>query len=387
MITEAKRRHGSPTYCFFYLTKNNHRRNLGTIDILHAAGISCCVGLAVQDFDEGVLEAVRRDNIQSGESVILRDICGERGIPTHNELILGLPRQTFASFSRTVVAAMPPYPGHTFGAFQCRLIDNTELASPESRARYGIETRRCRWIPTDTEWDAVVDEYQDVVVATADLPVPEWRRTFRFAYLASALYNHRVLRVVLQYLGTIRADRVAWLAGLGEASATAARGSVLAEIGEAFDRYLDAILASEPFVLPVAALGGSRMPIEGAVAAIALARPDAFFDEVQAFTEALLGGGDAALAGAFAFQSLITPRLGTADPEPVDFEHDWAAYAVSGSFDAPVAGPVRVRFVPPAYARQDDPALLIRSHLATVSAGMSAGAVETSTSEALAQAG
>ena len=77
---------------YFYLTKNNHGRNLETIEILQSGGIGTWVGLAVQDFDDDVLEAVKRDNIQTGEAMKLRGICGERGIPTFNELILRSPR-------------------------------------------------------------------------------------------------------------------------------------------------------------------------------------------------------------------------------------------------------------------------------------------------------
>jgi radical SAM superfamily enzyme YgiQ (UPF0313 family) len=369
---------GDPTYCYFYLTKNNAGRNLGTIEILHEAGIGCCVGLAVQDFDEDVLEAVRRDNIQSGESMQLRDVCAERGIPTHNELIFGLPRQTFASFARTVVEAMAPYPRHTFVVFQSRLLGDTELASPESRERFGIESRRCRWVPADTSRDAVVDEVQELVVATKDMPIPAWRRTYRFVYLASAAYNLRLLRVVLQYLGTVGADRGAYLAGLCDASAGAEPGTVLAEIGSVFDRYVDSILAAGPFTLPSALVGDAPLAVEDSVAATALARPAAFFAEARAHAERFLddAGLDATLlAELFCYQELVTPRFGEPEAVALELERDWPAFAVSGRHDPPAARRQRVEFVPPSYAAVPDFGLFVTTHIACLRAGLSAGEV------------
>src|SRR3712207_7659317 len=36
------------SYWYFYLTKNNARRNLDTTEIIHYAGIDCCVGHGVE---------------------------------------------------------------------------------------------------------------------------------------------------------------------------------------------------------------------------------------------------------------------------------------------------------------------------------------------------
>jgi hypothetical protein len=377
-VAGRKAETGNPTYCYFYLTKNNHRRNLGTIEILHEAGIGCCVGLAVQDFDDDVLEAVRRDNIQSGESMQLRDICAERGIPTHNELIFGLPRQTYESFGRTVVEAMPPLPQHTFVVFQCRLLGDTELASPESRERFGIETRSCRWVSADASWDPVVDEVQELVVGTKDMPVSEWRRTYRFVYLASAVYNLRLLRVVLQYLGTLGADRGAYVTHLCDATARAEPGSVFAELGVVFDRYLDSILDHGPFTLPLTLTGEAPLPVEEAAAVTALARATAFFAEARAHTARFLrdAGLDTELLDELLrYQELVTPQFGEAEPVALEVGHDWPAFAASGRHDPPVARPGRVEFLPPAYVALPDFGLFATTHLACVRAHLDTGEV------------
>ena len=376
-LAEVKRATGRPTYCYFYLTKNNHRRNLETIEILHEAGIGCCVGLAVQDFDEEVLEAVRRDNIQSGESIKLREIMGGRGIPTHNERILGLPRQTRDTFAATLVAAMPSWPRHDFVVFLCRLLDNTELAEPKERERFGVETRRCLWRTQRSGWDPVVEEYQEVVVGTLDMPLGAWCQTYRLAYFAGALFNQRLLRVVFQWLTEVEgADLKAYLLYLCGLTEEGVEGSVFADIGRVFDRYLASILAGGPFVFP---LGESEALIEvsEAVAHAALLRADAFFEEVAQATQRFLPGADAhRLEEAFRFQSLVTPRFGVAEARDEGFDHDWVAFTRGGGTGAPlVPSPSRARYTPPAYVGLPEFASFATTHFACIRAHLDVGQV------------
>ncbi len=375
-MAELKARTGHPSYCYFYLTKNNHRRNLGTIEILHRAGIGCCVGLAVQDFDDGVLEAVKRDNIQSGESMRLRDICAERGIATRNELIFGLPKQTFRSFARTVAQAMPPYPHHSFVVFQCRLLDNTELASPASREEFGIETRRVRWRSANPSWDPVLEEYQDLVVGTKDMPTEEWRRTYRFVALASAVYNLRLLRAVLHWLGeALGVDVVDYLAFLCDR--TLPPGDTrFAAVGRLVDGYLDSILACGPFTLPHALTGAAPLEVADAVAVTALAAPGAFLREAEEHTRRFLEErrlDTSAIAELFRFQDLITPRFGQGEPVTIEVELDWPAYMKAGARGAPEARPLRVTYVPPAYVSLPEFERFATTHLACMNADAGTG--------------
>ena len=345
-LVELRQRTGSPKSFYFYLTKNNHGRNLETIEILQSGGIGTWVGLSVQDFDDDVLEAVKRDKIQTGEAIKLRGICGERGIPTFHELILGLPCQTYRSFARTVAAAMAPLARHDFVLYLCRLIDNTELGAPESREAFGIETRRCEWKGAKPEWDVVIDEYQEVVVATRDMPIADWRRTYRLAFLAAALYNLRLLRVVLQHV--VDAAGIAledYLEVLADHMAGAEPGSVYGELDAIFERYLESILRGGPFVLPFEE-GDGRPPVyvDEAVALAALRRYDSFLRETEVITPQ--ASSSHTIQEAFRYQALITPRWRRVASIEEDFAHDWCAYVAAGGNARLAASPAIIRFTP-----------------------------------------
>lgn len=374
-IAELRRQTGAPSSFYYYLTKNDAARNLEVLDILHAADIGCWVGLAVQDFDDHVLESVKRDNIQSGESMKLREICGDRGIPTFNELMLGLPGQTYESFTRTVAEAMPALVRHDFVLYLCRMIDNTELGDPASREQFAIETRRCRWKTSTPDWDPIVDEVQEVVVATRDLPLADWKRTFRFAFLSAALYNLRLLRVVLHHVTDLGVDVRAYVEHLADHTATAPAGTVYARLGAIVERYIDSILSCGPFVLPGSADPSTPIYVDGALAVAALADYDAFLAETEQLTHELCPAGT--LGEAFAYQSLITPRWQQADPIAVDLDHDWPAYVAAGGTGARLeARPTAVRFVPPAFTRVASFAAFATTHLGCIAAKLDVGTVE-----------
>ncbi len=373
-LADLRRRTGRPRYCYFYLTKNDHRRNLSTLETLHEAGIACSVGLAVQDFDGDVLEAVGRDGQQSCETERLRDICGERGLPTHNELILGLPEQTFERFTTTLARAMPTWPRHSFQVFLCRILPNTALAL--ERAALGLVTRRCVWKTPRPAWDAVVDEVQELVVGTRTLPPADWARTVRVLNLASLAYNKGLLRAVLHHaVEVLGADRRALLVALADATETAAAGTALGRLGATVDRTLDSIDRGGPWLLPSPELGGAR-ELDDLLALEAWRDLPALFAEVQAVFARVLAVPSAVLDEAFAVQALITPRPGLAELLQLGVTHDWATFLARGGTGEPLRRRhTELRFEPPTYCRLTDHGVFVGTHLACRLAGQETGRV------------
>ena len=80
----------------------------------------------------------------------MRRACNDQGIPTLNELLLGLPGQTLASLRTTLTGAVSPYPGDSFFIYPLRVLENAELGSPEERVRHGLVTRAV--VTGDQRW-------------------------------------------------------------------------------------------------------------------------------------------------------------------------------------------------------------------------------------------
>lgn len=323
-IGELARRHGAPQFVFFHLTKNATARNLRTVEILRDHGVATQVALSMQDFDPDVLTAIRRDNIRPADALALRERCHAQGIPTLNELLLGLPGQTPASIRRSVAAAITPFPGDSFFLYPTRVLENAEMADPAYRARHGIETRVVPWLPPDPDEAAHVLEHEEIVVATSALPVAAWRDAYAFGYLLSALWNQRVLATTIHVGRFVLGIEVPVLVD----ALLAGTGPRLGAAREALGRLSAAILAGEATTLPVDGAGPRRREPTDAVCAVVLAAPDAFYAEVADAVAAITATPDdaALLRDAVAWDALqaLPPDAG---PVTRGFAFDWRDYA------------------------------------------------------------
>lgn len=324
-IGELARQHGAPQFVFFHLTKNATARNLRTVEILREHGVATQVALSMQDFDPDVLVAIRRDNIRAADALALRERCHAQGIPTLNELLLGLPGQTTASIRRSVSAAITPFPADSFFLYPTRVLENAEMAEPAYRARHGIETRLVPWLPPEPDEAAHVLEHEEIVVATSALPVDAWRDAYAFGYLLSALWNQRVLQTTIHVVRFVLGVEVAALVD----TLLAGAGPRLTAVRDALARLSAAMLAGEATTLPVAGAGPRRREPTDAVCAAVLSDPAAFYAEA-ADAVASLSAADADTASllrdAVAWDALqALPPDGALQTRR--FAYDWREYS------------------------------------------------------------
>lgn len=299
-------REQSPKYVFFHLTKNATERHLALVTALKNSGVGTHLALSAQDFEPRVLAAVRRDNIRLDRALDLRRACDDAGIPTLNELILGLPEQTYASFTESMVRAVTPYPLDTFNLYLARLLENSEMAERTERAKYGVESRWVNVASFHHVQPEHVRELEEVVVATRALPIADWKRAHAFGYLLSALHNLQLLHVPLQVVWRSKTiDPRRFVEQLLE------RLESGSELGRALERYADAVLAGRAMALPHPRTDERLWPVEDAVLLEVLLDPDGFFGAVADLV-ARVFPEHAVLREATRFQALVTPAFGGA---------------------------------------------------------------------------
>jgi hypothetical protein len=348
-LGELRRRHDAPVFCYFHLTKNATERNLATVAALHAAGVGCQVVISMQDTDEHVLALARRSNISPERALLLRRACNDQGISTLNELLLGLPGQTLASLRTTLTSAVSPYPGDSFFVYPLRVLENAELGSSAERARHGIVTRA-----VVAGRDDCVDETEDVVIATRTLPHGDWRRAWRFAQVLSAIYNLRLLHLIVHHVRFTRQEDLAeFVEHLLDAFSAAPPGSVLEALDRALERHVCAIESAAGLALPLPGYGSAPRGADEAFALTALAHGEAFWVELRATIDRwrTLDGERAEL---LEYQRFVTTGRGDAPAERT-FCRDWPAWDASRgrASESPAERPVRVRRVPPPFASAD----------------------------------
>lgn len=346
-IGRLKAATGYPQYVFFHLTKNATERHLEVVLALREAGIGTHLALSAQDFEPRVLEAVRRDNIRLDRALDLRRICHERGIPTFNELILGLPEQTYASFARSMAKAITPWPNDAFQLYLARVIENSEMGSPEYRARHALATRQVLIASFHREGGAAqVPEVEEIVVATRALPTSDWQRAFKLGFFLAAAHNLRLLDVVLQVVRRgAGLDLQAFLEALLAELARAPRMSALGRIDAVLDRYAQAVLAGEAMVLPAEGTGDHLWAVEDAVLLSALGAGDLFFDEVARFVRRDYSGAPV-VEEAVRYQQFVTALPGDRAQRRARFAYDFPRWRAAAE-DAPlVRRSISLRWAP-----------------------------------------
>ena len=341
------RSYGAPAFCHFHLTKNATERNLETVLLLREAGVGCQVALSEQDTDPHVLAAVRRENIRPERSRALRHSMSERGIPTFNELLLGLPGQSLESVRRTLAGAVSPFPGDSFFLYPVRLLENAELASPEQVEQHGLVT-----VPVVTAEGGGVAETEEVVVATRTLEPADWRKAWRFGQLLGAAVNLRLLHLLVHHVAFTRGEDLAGFVDLLLAAMEAApAGSALASLDAVLESHLSAIRSGKGLTMPVPTFGVAARDAHEALALTALASGERFFGEV-AEVAGRFAPLDAERAELIEYQAFVTPAPGQRPAERW-FSRDWPAWDAARGRDTlgPAKRRVSVRRVPPDFTR------------------------------------
>ena len=192
---------GSPQHVVTNWAKNKHEQVVAIADRLAQGGVASNITLAVQSYHQPTLKAIKRRNIKHSEMLNLKSAFHDRNLPTYMEIILGLPEETYDSFVSGLNQALTPRISDRFFVYICQLLENTELASAESRKTYKIESRHCWHTVSNRKFEDMEDrELEEFIVGTSTMPVDDWGRAYLAGYLLTVLYNHRVAFFVLCYL-------------------------------------------------------------------------------------------------------------------------------------------------------------------------------------------
>jgi putative methyltransferase len=343
-LVRLRKQHGFPRSCYLNLTKNVAEPTLEIYRVLHEGGIHTHVELSNQDSNSQVLSLVKRFNLTEQRSKQLRTRCHELGLTTYNELILGLPAQTYDSVCDTIVGALSPLPADVFYVYLCRVVENSGMARAEYRAAHGIVTRTCVMVASDpAAMDESVADYEEIVVGTSTMPIEDWQRAYDFSNLVTVLSSMRLMDVVTRVLrfafgADMKVFFRAILRRLSEPD-TGASGepSVLAALGRVLERYRRSILSGGALLLEAPGAGPTRWQIREALVIEAIRNYEKFVDELCAMTKGLIERSElgatidsATLDELFRYQRFATPGFRRRRVVEERFTVDWLAYQRTG---------------------------------------------------------
>lgn len=184
---DVRKKTGYPRALVVQNSKNVTERALAVHRILAQAGLDTDVTLSMQSLHPEVLKKVKRENISLNYFRDLRQALMRENIKAYTDMILGLPGETYDSFVDGICTLIQHGQYHDIHIFTAGLLPNAEMADPAYLAEHGIESvkSRCVYVhsPVKASQEETIYEYQELVIATATLPKPDWVRAMAFGWL------------------------------------------------------------------------------------------------------------------------------------------------------------------------------------------------------------
>jgi radical SAM superfamily enzyme YgiQ (UPF0313 family) len=180
------REYGYPGHMHLWYAKNSSSR---VIDIANTLGTKVRYLLAVQSLDSQVLANIKRSNIKSGDYQRLADAAHSKGLLTASDLIIGLPGDTLQSF-KAGLRTLHEQGSDKVDMYNLILIPGTELATQESRERFGMQTgfRLADGCFANIDGDIVV-ESEEIVISTSTFSHDDFR-TLRYYKSLVHFWHH-----------------------------------------------------------------------------------------------------------------------------------------------------------------------------------------------------
>ena len=170
---------------------------------LSGAGLSKGVNLAMQSMHSETLALIGRRNIPPEIFQDLQQRYNEDRIETFTDIIIGLPGETYASFTEGVEKIIASGQHNRIQFINLSILPNAPMAKPAYRNLHGltaVESRIINIHGAPADYGDGIDETQELVVETTSMPREDWRRSRIFAWMTSLLYFDKLLQIPIMLL-------------------------------------------------------------------------------------------------------------------------------------------------------------------------------------------
>ena len=182
--------------------KNAVDRVFETAQLLDGSDLTKGVTVSFQSLDPKTLRLVGRKNIKLEAYRQLLRQYRQADIRVYTELILGLPGETYESFSSGLEEIFQAGMHDQVSIFFCQALPGTEITDPDYIQEHQIETCRIELVEIHSlrRQPGEVVEYEDIIVSTASMSVNDWRKMATLSWAAQSLHGLKLGFFVALYL-------------------------------------------------------------------------------------------------------------------------------------------------------------------------------------------
>src|SRR3989338_7005118 len=191
-----KKEHGFPHRFSVQNTKNSTEAIYQIQKTLNDSGLDKGVLLAFQSLDNKTLEAIVRSNISLKTFFSLQTRFTEEGIATFSDIILGLPEETYETFTKGVSTLIEHGQHNRIQFNNHSILPNAPIS--DQIERFGldiVETDIVNIHGSKDEWSDGIYERQKLVVGTKSMPREDWIRAYCFGRMTNFLHFNKLFQM------------------------------------------------------------------------------------------------------------------------------------------------------------------------------------------------
>ena len=197
-FVQNKEKYGYPHALSVQNTKNSNIESYKIQKLLSDSGLSKGALIAFQSLDPATLKAIKRSNIKLDVYYDLQAKFMKDGIKTFSDIILGLPEETYESFTKGVSKLISLGQHNRIQFNNLSILPNTDMGDPDYIEHYGLKTVENDIINIHGalgEWIDDIYETQQMVVGTKSMPEEDWVRTRTFGYIVAFLHFNKLFQI------------------------------------------------------------------------------------------------------------------------------------------------------------------------------------------------
>lgn len=160
------------------------------------------VTIAVQSMNENTLQAIKRKNMKINDIAHMLELSKKYNVNVYTDVILGLPEETLDSFKQGLCDIIELGMHENIFVWFTQLLPNSELSSPESMEKYGIESIHAKDYTTSFNNKDYygIDESVNVVTATNTMTTVDLVESYMYAWMILHFHSKGYSREIANYL-------------------------------------------------------------------------------------------------------------------------------------------------------------------------------------------
>jgi len=199
-LVELQNEYGFPKVVNATWYKNSSEKVLEIVKKFTKGGFNRGMTLSVQSMDDNVLTNIKRKNMDISS---LKDIftkCNREGIESYTELILGLPEETYDTWTDGLCEVIQAGQHGAIESYLTQLLENAELNKPEQRKKHGLKTVIANgYVNGFEEEEDKIKENAELVIGTKYMPFDKLIDSWLYSWMINNFHCFGWTQVYTRY--------------------------------------------------------------------------------------------------------------------------------------------------------------------------------------------